>query len=507
MNNRRDPSYWSPPGFEQPPYPNYHTPSCPPSHNPPPPPPPHRPPFPTVNPNVFTPNQCCHGKHNSGDDENYRIPVLEAFPWQEAVKSKSLVVPPTNPSKGDRYLIFEQGAGSWNKLQNYIAWFDGYEWHYDFPLPGWILYVQDEDKFYRYNGSVWIDNKKDSTADFGNITESNVIYVGNIDNSNDFGTETDPFSSIKKAIELIINKGDNKFVPYVIKLLPGSYNETIFLEDVNLYNIYIIGSGSRNTFVGLLGSGSVQSLNATNKNLTTLNFSNLTFLANVNVKGNEQLDNGMYLEFTNCKFNSNLFITNLYHPIFNGRCEFMNNVTISNCARAEFFNDCLIQKPEIYFINVSTDNTVETPLNWEGMTKVIFHCNVSRKFRYSLINSASAYIGFYNAECGINDEVYEIPKNVTFEGINSFFRGSVLVDGEFILSNSFVQNRIVKNWEDAIINFKNQKISQIYDDLGVTKDSAEAIKEIKRSIIDVANNIQYDRRLKTLLLEPGLVHD
>ena len=41
---------------------------------------------------------------------DYRIPVIDQFPWQPSVKSKT-DTPPGVPAKGDRYLVIATASG------------------------------------------------------------------------------------------------------------------------------------------------------------------------------------------------------------------------------------------------------------------------------------------------------------------------------------------------------------------------------------------------------------
>jgi len=88
---------------------------------------------------------------------SYRIPVLESFEFQPKVLDKDLAAPPSFPVKGDRYIIASGASGDWNGKDKYIAWYDGSIWKFDVPKKGTLTYVDDEDKYYSYNGSSWID--------------------------------------------------------------------------------------------------------------------------------------------------------------------------------------------------------------------------------------------------------------------------------------------------------------------------------------------------------------
>ena len=87
---------------------------------------------------------------------NYRVPVLEKFAYQPSVKDKDLATPPVSPVKGDRYIVAASATGAWLGQDKNIAWYDGAVWKFDVPSEGWQAWVEDENKYYFYSGTlVW----------------------------------------------------------------------------------------------------------------------------------------------------------------------------------------------------------------------------------------------------------------------------------------------------------------------------------------------------------------
>ena len=93
---------------------------------------------------------------------NYRLPVLENFAWQPSVKDRitqAQLEALAAWTKGERYLLTD---GANNKKLVYAntsgsgAYVAG-NWTYDSPLEGMIVWVDDEDKYYHYTGSVWAE--------------------------------------------------------------------------------------------------------------------------------------------------------------------------------------------------------------------------------------------------------------------------------------------------------------------------------------------------------------
>jgi len=83
-----------------------------------------------------------------------RVPVLESYEFQPAIKDKDLSTPPVSPVKGDRYLVAGSATGLWEGKEKNIAWFDT-EWKFDAPKEGTIIFANDEKLFYKYSNSVW----------------------------------------------------------------------------------------------------------------------------------------------------------------------------------------------------------------------------------------------------------------------------------------------------------------------------------------------------------------
>lgn len=88
---------------------------------------------------------------------DYRVPVLEQFAWQPPVKDKDLETPPGGESKGDRYIVKVNGgdwsAGAAKDIATYVT---GTTWLYDTPVEGWIVWVDDENEFYVFDGTNWV---------------------------------------------------------------------------------------------------------------------------------------------------------------------------------------------------------------------------------------------------------------------------------------------------------------------------------------------------------------
>ena len=84
-----------------------------------------------------------------------RVPLLESFSFQPPVIDKDLSDPPGSPTEGERYIVKAVGTGVWAGKDNNIVTYDGSAWIFAVPEEGWFVHVDDEDKFYKFNGTDW----------------------------------------------------------------------------------------------------------------------------------------------------------------------------------------------------------------------------------------------------------------------------------------------------------------------------------------------------------------
>ena len=87
-----------------------------------------------------------------------RVNVRDEFAWQAPVIDKDIVDSAgAVATKGNRYIINGTGATDWSGHDKEITYYDGAAWQFVTPLEGWIAWVQDEDKFYRFDGTNWAE--------------------------------------------------------------------------------------------------------------------------------------------------------------------------------------------------------------------------------------------------------------------------------------------------------------------------------------------------------------
>lgn len=93
----------------------------------------------------------------------YNVPVLSLFSWQLPVEDKDLSDAPGGESKGDRYIIAAgiSSGDDWYGHENDIAMAkqdspsDPSHWIFATPVEGWVAWVNDENRYYYFDGSSW----------------------------------------------------------------------------------------------------------------------------------------------------------------------------------------------------------------------------------------------------------------------------------------------------------------------------------------------------------------
>ncbi len=82
-------------------------------------------------------------------------PTTMGDSWQQPVKSKGLVNPPSTPTTDDRYVIGDSATGDWENHDGEITEWNGSSWVFAIPEEGWRIYVENENLDINYTGSAW----------------------------------------------------------------------------------------------------------------------------------------------------------------------------------------------------------------------------------------------------------------------------------------------------------------------------------------------------------------
>jgi hypothetical protein len=89
-----------------------------------------------------------------------------------SVISRGLSAPPPAVADGDRYLVAAPGSADWAGHSGDMVFRDGGAWRFATPRTGWRLWVEDEEKFLLFDGSIWRDIG--SSGGMGSLTELGV---------------------------------------------------------------------------------------------------------------------------------------------------------------------------------------------------------------------------------------------------------------------------------------------------------------------------------------------
>lgn len=95
------------------------------------------------------------------------LAVVASLSWKNPVKDKDIATPPGSPTLGDRYIVASGGTGDWLGKDDQIAEWNGSSWDFTVPVEGFALWVEDEDKYYAFNGTLWVC--LGNTMDHGNL--------------------------------------------------------------------------------------------------------------------------------------------------------------------------------------------------------------------------------------------------------------------------------------------------------------------------------------------------
>ena len=92
-----------------------------------------------------------------------------------SVASRSLMVPPSAPENGSRYLIAENAQDEWATHEGQLAQFEDSEWYYATPQTGWRMWVADEKRLLAFDGTQWVNVASDSDTQLS-LTRERGLY-------------------------------------------------------------------------------------------------------------------------------------------------------------------------------------------------------------------------------------------------------------------------------------------------------------------------------------------
>lgn len=99
---------------------------------------------------------------------NEALSVIDAILNRGAV-SIGDTTPPMTPSEGDLYILGASATGDWSSHDKEVAYYFNSSWNFISPNEGISLWVNDEDKFYAYNGTNWVVSASRSLDDLTDV--------------------------------------------------------------------------------------------------------------------------------------------------------------------------------------------------------------------------------------------------------------------------------------------------------------------------------------------------
>jgi len=76
---------------------------------------------------------------------------------QLSVADKDLTSPPGSaPAAGTRYIVASTASGAWSGKETNIAAYQDGAWAFYVPVAGWQAFVEDEGRWYMFDGTSWL---------------------------------------------------------------------------------------------------------------------------------------------------------------------------------------------------------------------------------------------------------------------------------------------------------------------------------------------------------------
>jgi len=398
----------------------------------------------------------------------YRVPVLETFGWQEPVKSTTINAAPGSPTKGDRYIIPKVvvPADVWDGHGDDIAWYDGNEWKYDTPEPGWSTFVEAQLLAFTFNGTEW------GVAEAGAVVTTEMFVDKNrLDTYPENGSRSLPYKTISDAITAVIDTGDNTVdKAYGITVLPGVYDENLTFESTSLVNLTLKGTAVNSVYVRPSVGNAIQS-NANNDNLVDLIFKDITVDKPIVIAGASNGTNfGGALTFNDVTMTpeATLSVSNSKTLYVFGDHTIYSDVVLQNVGMISISNDSGLSPGKNLSISVLPAENMPA-----GITQSIVYVygnTVQRDIVWDLNGGGTAEVFIATAVLGADESgAVVIPAGVTYTAINSTLMGSYTYNGDLKLRGSFVTGTLDPN-STGVLSMKVQSADMM--SLGLPPDGA-----------------------------------
>lgn len=116
---------------------------------------------------------------------NEALIILDSL-VQNGIIDKDLTTPPNEPKTNDLYIVGVGATDTWENKDNQLTFYDN-GWRFIEPREGFIFWVNDEDKLYTYNGTIWQEittgsPEENSITELQNLTSLGINTIADNDN-------------------------------------------------------------------------------------------------------------------------------------------------------------------------------------------------------------------------------------------------------------------------------------------------------------------------------------
>jgi len=318
------------------------------------------------------------------------------------------------------------------------------------------------------------------------VEAGKTLYVDKtIGSDNNDGSISAPFATIMKAINTIIDNGDNESnVPYCIELGAGVYEENVVLENTKLKNIQINGRGRQVTKIEPSSGNSIQSTKD-NNNIVFLEIAHITIGKPIEIIGATDSTTIGELVFSNgVIWNTTITLENINYMEFNDSALLSSStLNINNVAMCGIGDGCTVGE-----INLESDENANKPNNWNSSTGtylLLSSCVKVGDTSFNLLNGGKGNIQVRDGVRFSSDSItVTIPSDVTFTCYNSSLRGNYINNGTLTLVSSEITGTLTGNAPNIY-----RPASQIKNDSSITGDTVKDVLNLISNNIDNNNYI------------------
>ena len=155
---------------------------------------------------------------------NEALQILDVV-IQASVKSTELGSPPTEPERGDRYIISNTASGDWSGKTEQIAAFQDGGWIFVQPALGWLVHDQNTNTLLQFTDDGWTgvgDQIANSISSLQNLLALGVGTTADATNKIAVSSQASLFTHAGDDHRLVINKAEENDTAAF--LLQSNYN-------------------------------------------------------------------------------------------------------------------------------------------------------------------------------------------------------------------------------------------------------------------------------------------